>query len=227
MRGGGVGGSGKTREISPTGAGTPADAASSAVSSLDSLLIADAAGCAKGERLSLGRGVSRGGATSVRPSEETRYDSSCAAAAGASDAELLFTIRLRRSGGGGGKRAASSRRDCNLAAIAGASHRWGPAATTDVDVACRLSWPSVVAIRGGCPSWPSVCDQCAVCGRSACAWPVVHRGRPAAAATTAVVATGSGGMEASSAVSSLDSLLIAVVVPGDGGPRMGIGSGLG
>jgi hypothetical protein len=33
-------------------------------------------------------------------------------------------------------------------------------------------------------------------------------------------------MEASSAVSSLDSLFIAVVVPGDGGPRIEIGSGL-
>ena len=187
---------------------------------------ADAGGCAKGERLSLGRAGSRGAVTRVRPSDETRYDFSCAAAAGASDAELLFTIRQRRSGGGGGKRAASSRRNCNLAAIAGALHRWGPAATTDVDVADRLSWPSVVAIRRGCPSWPSVCDRCAVCGRSACAWLVVLRGRAAAAATTAV-ATGSGGMEASSAVSSLDSLFIAVVVPGDGGPRIGIGSGLG
>ena len=167
--------------------------------------------------------------TSIRPSDETRYDFSCAAAAGASRRRTLnlfvYDKAAAQCGGGGGKRAASSRRDCNLVAIAGASHRWGPAATTDVDVADRLSWPSVVAIGRGCPSWPSVCDRCAVCGRSACAWPVVLRGRAAAAATTAV-ATGSGGMEASSAVSSLDSLFIAVVVPGDGGPRIEIGSGL-
>ena len=94
--------------------------------------------------------------------------------------------------------AASVRRARGEIAIGGdrwSSHWWGLAATTDVDVACRLSWPS---------SWQSVVAAvvAVVCDRARSVAirlrrPVAHRGRPAAEATTAV-ATGSGGMEASS-----------------------------